>query len=194
MTERAPWPWEPDFDDSIVAFWQDLMAAWLPPLKCIGCSAATGEAHLDECPTVAALAAIDKAESRRERSIEMSEHIPETWELDFDDWPETAELRDRGSLLATIYGPGSFPCLDHEEVAKADPEFRSIANIIRAAPDLLAACLGWVDGWIVARGECPGCRADVDGGEKHLDGCPMQATQAAIDKAESRRAKRELGR
>lgn len=58
------------------------------------------------------------------------------------------------------------------------------ANRTRAAPDLLAACQDWVDGWIVAKGECPGCRADVDGGEKHLDGCPMQATQAAISKAQ----------
>ena len=66
----------------------------------------------------------------------MSAHTPGPWEAD-DDLDIIAT--DSGVLIASVNQAADFPCLDEDEREEAQCECEANADLIAAAPDLLAA-------------------------------------------------------
>lgn len=72
----------------------------------------------------------------------MPDFTPGPWLAHFDDveGTESTEIRAAdGTLIATTYGMGDFPCFDPPDGAKACAEFAANARLIAAATELYEA-------------------------------------------------------
>jgi hypothetical protein len=74
--------------------------------------------------------------------VSNAKHTPGPWQLD-----DESEVHKEGAVIASVKMPDDFPCLDEDtDEAALLAECEANARLIAAAPELLAACQGLVDG------------------------------------------------
>lgn len=82
----------------------------------------------------------------------MSKHTAGPWSVTEDGEICAGPVEGSGICIGTLYAAEDYPCLDPEDEAKCDEEYKANAKLIAAAPDLLAALQSL---YALVKGECP---------------------------------------